>query len=115
MEFGEVVVTVVGMIMTAGTLIACYAIRAIHLPPRGRVDMDVLKAVEELRGEIAALRQHETEAVLSFDSTLQTLDARVQHLERAALEAGSPERVLPNQLFSAGGQAPVAGDRLIRR
>jgi hypothetical protein len=47
-----------------------------------------------LRIEMAALKQRETEAILSFDSTLHTLDARLKHLERAALEAGSAARPL---------------------
>jgi hypothetical protein len=48
-------------------------------------DRSVLQAVEALRAEMAALKRHETDAILSFDSTLQTLDARVKHLEGRAL------------------------------
>jgi hypothetical protein len=55
-------------------------------------DRTVLQAIAEMRAEIAALKQHEAEAVLSFDSTLQTLDARVKHLERQALTAGAAPR-----------------------
>src|ERR1051326_4580200 len=55
-------------------------------------DRSVLQAIQEMRAEIAALKQHEAEAVLSFDSTLQTLDARVKHLERQALTASATER-----------------------
>ncbi len=54
----------------------------------GGRDQPLAQAVQELRAEIAALKQHEAEAVLSFDSTLQTLDARVKHLEGRALGAG---------------------------
>jgi hypothetical protein len=68
------------------------------LDRQGGGDRSVLGAIQELRAEIAALKQHETEAVLSFDSTLQTLDARVKHLERQALSEGGGER-LP---FAAG-------------
>src|SRR5437899_3096185 len=50
-------------------------------------------AVQALRAEIAALKQHESDAVLSFDSTLQTLDARLKHLERRSLGEGAAERV----------------------
>lgn len=66
-------------------------------------DRSLVRAIQELREEIAALRQHETEAVLSFDSTLHNLDARMNHLEhytlgeglvdRAALAARSPRPV----------------------
>src|SRR5260370_1287075 len=61
----------------------------------GTGDRSVLGAIQELRAEIAAIKQHETEAVLSFDSTLQTLDARVKHLERQALSEGAAERTPP--------------------
>src|SRR5260370_945278 len=52
-------------------------------------DRSALGAIQELRAEIAALKQHETEAVLSFDSTQQNLDARMRHLERSALGDGA--------------------------
>src|SRR5438067_1472784 len=55
-------------------------------------DRNVVQAIQELRAEVSALKQHEAEAVLSFDSTLQTLDARVKHLERRALSQGAGER-----------------------
>jgi hypothetical protein len=58
----------------------------------GAVDRNLAQTIHELRAEIAALKQHETEAVLSFDSTLHTLEARVKHLERQALAAGPGER-----------------------
>jgi hypothetical protein len=58
----------------------------------GMGDQNVQRAIQEMRAEIAALKQHEAEAVLSFDSTLQTLDARVKHLERQALTAGGAQR-----------------------
>src|SRR5260370_40510546 len=51
-------------------------------------DRSVLQAIESLRAEMAALKRHETDAILSFDSTLQTLDARVKHLERRAISEG---------------------------
>lgn len=54
-----------------------------------RGDPEVLQAVQELRAEIAALKRQESEAVLSFDSTLQTLDARLKHLERRGLQEGA--------------------------
>ena len=57
----------------------------------GIADGNLLHAIQELRAEVAALKQHEAEAVLSFDSTLQTLDARVKHLERRTLGQGPTE------------------------
>jgi hypothetical protein len=68
----------------------------------GTGDRNVLRAVEELRAEIAALKRHESDAVLSFDSTLQTLDARVKHLEQRALGEGTAARAA-----SSGGAPAV--------
>jgi hypothetical protein len=58
----------------------------------GAGDRNVAQTIQELRAEIAALKHHEAEAVLSFDSTLQTLQARVTHLERHALAASPGDR-----------------------
>jgi hypothetical protein len=58
----------------------------------GAAEAGVLPAIQELRAEIAALRRHESDAVLSFDSTLQTLEARLAHLERRSLNAPHEER-----------------------
>jgi hypothetical protein len=57
-------------------------------------DCSLLPAIQELRAEIAALKGPETDAVLSFDSTLQTMNTRLQHLERRALEEGSEGKVI---------------------
>lgn len=59
----------------------------------GAAETGVLPAIQELRAEIAALRRHESDAVLSFDSTLQTLEARLAHLERRSLGEAGGERV----------------------
>ena len=58
------------------------------------VDRSVMQAIEELRAEVAALKQHEAEVVLSFDSTLQNVDARLKHMERKSLGAGGVESAL---------------------
>jgi hypothetical protein len=73
----------------------------------GTGDKNVLRAVEELRAEIAALKRHETDAVLSFDSTLQTLDARVKHLEQRALGEGTATRTVSSAPAPAAVEAPT--------
>ena len=55
-------------------------------------DRNLVRAIQDLREEIAALRKQETEAVLSFDSTLQNLGARMQHLEHYTLGDGAMDR-----------------------
>src|SRR5437879_6403292 len=87
------VVAIVACKQVAGTIPYYLDWRTRALDRQGGVgDRSVLGAMQELRAEIAALKQHETEAVLSFDSTLQNLDARVKHLERQALGEGAAER-----------------------
>lgn len=68
-------------------------------------DPGLVQAVQELRAEIAALRQHEAEAVLSFDSTLQTLDARMKHLEARALGGQSAQPALHGTAGVRGAEA----------
>ena len=79
-----------------------YRMRMAERQP-GIGDQNVLRAIQELRAEIAALKQHETEAVLSFDSTLQTLDARVKHLEQFTLGSG----VIDQAALAGRGARPV--------
>ena len=55
-------------------------------------DRNLVKAIQELREEIASLRKQETEAVLSFDTTLHNLDARMRHLEHYTLGDGAVDR-----------------------
>jgi hypothetical protein len=49
-------------------------------------------AIEELRAEIASLKRCETEAVFSFDSSLERLEARMSRLEHCAVADGAAER-----------------------
>jgi hypothetical protein len=88
------VVGIVGLVQ-AGKTVRHYLDWRLRMVDRqsGVGDGSVLRAIQELRAEIAALKQHESEAVLSFDSTLQTMNARLQHLERRALAGGNEEMV----------------------
>jgi hypothetical protein len=71
-------------------------------------DKNTLREVQALREEIAALKRHESEAILSFDSTLQTLDARVKHLERQALGEGTGKQILPGAATGAAIEKPAS-------
>jgi hypothetical protein len=101
----DFVIIIVLLSMAKGT-IHKYLDYRIRMADRqvGSGDRNLLRMVEEVRAEMAALKQRETDAILSFDSTLHTLDARLKHLERAALETGSPER----PLLSAAGARSAA-------
>jgi hypothetical protein len=102
--FGEVIVAVTGIGATAVTLIVYMVMRADIIKRHGRgADAGVHQAIQELRAEMAALKQTDAQAVLTFDSTLQTLDARLRHLEQRVLEPGTSGRVS----LGAGGEAPV--------
>jgi len=87
------IVAIVALKQMANTVRYYLDWRMRMLDRQGGGDRSVLGAIQELRAEIAALKQHETEAVLSFDSTLQSLDARLKHLERQSLGEGTGERI----------------------
>ena len=92
----EMVLGIVFLSMVTGT-IHKYLDHRVRMARTG--DRSVLQAIESLRAEMAAMKRHETDAILSFDSTLQTLDARVKHLERRALS----ESDAAHTALSAGG------------
>ena len=102
------IVAIVALKQMANTVRYYLDWRMNMLDRQGGGDRSVLGAIQELRAEIAALKQHETEAVLSFDSTLQTLDARVKHLERQSLSEGAGERIP----LTAGAARPPAEARV---
>ena len=69
-------------------------------------DESLQRTVQELRSEMAALKQHNADAVLSFDSTLHVLEARLKYLEQRALGEGSGERA-PFSGTAAGTGEPA--------
>ncbi len=84
-------------------------------------DRTVLQAIDELRAEIAALKRHESDAVLSFDSTLQTLDSRLKHLERRGIDGTAseqpslaPAEARRPEVARAEGTSPMAAGPLPR-
>lgn len=56
---------------------------------RGQVDAMVQEALRQVLEELARLHQKTNDAVLSFDATLQRMEARLQHVEQRGLGAGS--------------------------
>src|SRR5437016_12627781 len=102
------IVAIVALKQMANTVRYYLDWRMRMLDQQGGGDRSVLGAIQELRTEIAALKQHETEAVLSFDSTLQSLDARLKHLERQSLGEGTGERIP----LTAGATRPTVEARV---
>lgn len=87
----EMVVIIVFMSLVTGTIHKYLDTRA-HVARTHGGDRGVSRAVEELRAEIAAMKQREAEAILTFDTTLQNLDSRLKHLEHGELTPGSGAR-----------------------
>jgi hypothetical protein len=58
----------------------------------GAEDAQLVTTIQALRAEVAALKQHEAETILTFDSTLQRLDDRLKHLETRALGGANTAR-----------------------
>jgi hypothetical protein len=91
--FFLMIVIIVFLSLTTGTIHKYLDHRVRMAEARGTGgDRNLVRAIQELREEIAALRKQETEAVLSFDSTLQNLGARMQHLEHYTLGDGAMDR-----------------------
>jgi hypothetical protein len=84
----SMVVVIVALSLAAGTVHKYMDMRA----RMGGGDRNALRAIEELRAEFKALKQHESEAILTFDSTLQNLDTRLKHLEQRMLTEGGAAR-----------------------
>ena len=51
----------------------------------------VRAAIEELRGELAALKQRETDAIFTFDASLERMESRMQRLEQRVLAASGSQ------------------------
>src|SRR5437899_10381844 len=87
------VVTIVGLVQ-AGRTARHYMDWRMRLAERQleRGSPSMRAAFEELRAELAALKQRETEAGFSFDSSLERLEARRKHPEKRALPDGAAQR-----------------------
>ncbi|MDE2125718.1 MAG: hypothetical protein KGJ62_03935 [Armatimonadetes bacterium] len=96
---------VLGMIVAAVSVIAIpiagiwtyhrRKLYAMELEARGREADQVTAQIEELRDELRALRDTTMQYDLSFDTSLQRLESRMQHLETrnrvgAAVEEQAP-------------------------
>ena len=64
------------------------------------------EALNQLREEVRQLRQATQDGVLSFDSTLQRMEARLQHVEQRTLGAGAAASSL-GAAASASVSVPV--------
>jgi hypothetical protein len=102
-------VAIVGLVQ-AGRTVRHYVDWRMRLAERQleRGSPSMRAAIEELRAEIASLKQRETEAVFSFDSSLERLEGRMNRLEQRAMPDGVGER----SPLGAGTQRGDPPDRL---
>lgn len=63
---------------------------------RGSIDPELQQTLRAVREEMAQLRQSSHDVVLTFDATLQRLDARLRHVEQQGLATGRPAVALPS-------------------
>jgi hypothetical protein len=103
MDFGTMVVLLV-LISSITKVVKTY-IEKQHSSQYGSAALR--DALREVRAEMAELRQTRSDVVLSFESTVQRLEARVQHLERCALEPGVATSSLPHVAPRAPFATPV--------
>jgi len=79
-----------------GQLIDAWKTTMVTRVKRGTLDPSLHETLKAVREEMAQLRRSSSDVVLTFDATLQRLDARLQHLEQRALESGRPAATLPS-------------------
>jgi hypothetical protein len=91
MGFFEMIVAVV-LITTAGSAVEAH-LKNQRRPRRSSAALE--EALQQLRAEMAEMRRATHDVVLSFESTLQRLESRVQHLERTALSGASSPSAIP--------------------
>jgi hypothetical protein len=72
----------------------------------GAVDPSLQATLQTVREEMAQLRRSSSDVVLTFDATLQRLDARLQHLEQRSLASGTAATTLPPSTSSRAAEAP---------
>jgi len=72
--------------------------KVLEIRYQSRANGTVLEAVDSLRKDVAELRDTSTRFDLSFDTALQRLESRVEHLEKRAISgqaASAPAEVRP--------------------
>jgi ankyrin repeat protein len=107
----EMVVAIVAIGSIAGVLKSYFERRVVLDQQRDRSrDAALQEALRQVREEMAQLRQSTNDTILSFDSTLQRLGDRVQHLEQSALGTGATSGALPGAASrtAATGETPEA-------
>jgi hypothetical protein len=95
----EMVVIVVGIACgtaVVGQVVDAFKAYLVTRAKRGSLDPAVHETLKAVRDEIAQLKHSSNDVVLTFDATLQRLDARLQHLEQQALASGRPAATLPS-------------------
>ena len=74
-----------------------------ELEARGRQAGEVTAQIDELRDELRALRDTTMQYDLSFDTSLQRLESRMQHLETRTGVASQTEEQAPLSARIGGG------------
>jgi hypothetical protein len=103
------VVAIVGLVQ-AGRTVRHYVDWRMRLAERQleRGSASMRAAIDELRAEIASMKQRETEAIFSFDSSLERLEARMNRLEQRAM----PDAAAEHAPLGAGTHRVEPPDRL---
>jgi hypothetical protein len=69
---------------------------------QGNANDDTLKAIEDLRKEVAELRDTTTRFDMSFDAAISHLEQRMDHLDQRTSTATSVEATVPAETVKLG-------------
>ncbi len=100
MGWEQVVIAIAAMAIGTGAYAIRWFFRAEMAKHGGVGNTEFRRSLEERR----AVKHQEAEAIFSFDSTLQRLEGRMQHLGHRALAEGSPSS---GRLGASGASVPT--------
>ena len=110
---GENIVAIVGVVMVFGGGGIRYAIGAferivtLNLTEGSRRNDETSRAVEDLRREVAALRETSTTFDMSFDAAITRLEERVERTESGQAPRVTTAHLPPTTLRREDASAPV--------
>lgn len=98
MDHGTTTVVVTAILAGSSLIIGVVSIatkawqRVVATQTQGsRGNQELAEEIKSLRKEVAQLRDTTTRYDLAFDTALQRLDSRVEHMEKKSIEAQSSE------------------------
>jgi hypothetical protein len=100
MDEGQTIVAVLGILCGTGiTITFINMLKAAVTRGASKTQDALVSEIRALRGELAQLRHENHDVILSFDSSINRMDKRLEYLEtRSQLPAGESEQRVVGRL-----------------